>query len=63
MFQGNNSNTERENFLKNIFEREREIEKEHKQGRGRGGDRGSGVGSVLTAASPVWGSNSSTVRS
>ena len=37
------------------FERERES---HEQGRGTEGDRGSEVGSVLTAVSPTWGLNS-----
>ena len=36
-----------------------EREREHKQGREReGGYRGSDAGSVLTADSPMWGSNS-----
>ena len=32
-------------------------------GRGRDGDRGSEAGSVLSVQSPVWGSNSGTLRS
>ena len=42
-----------------IFKRERERERQREQGRGRErGHSGSEVGSVLTAESLTWGSNS-----
>ena len=41
-----------------FLEREREREGTRGGGAEREGDRGSEVGSVLTAASPMWGLNS-----
>ena len=45
-----------------LFLKEREREKRLEQGRGRERNRGSEAGSVLTAVSPMWGSNSPTAR-
>ena len=54
-------------FVMFIFERERETERERESanrgGAEREGDRGSEMGSPLTAKSLMWGSNSRTVRS
>ena len=49
-------------FISFIFERER-ARGRMSGGEHREGDRGSEVGSMLTADSPTWGSNSRTVRS
>ena len=45
-----------------IFERESESE-QARAGEGQREDRGSKMGSVLIAESPMWGLNSRTVRS
>ena len=53
-------------FLSYLFilrQRGKEREREWGRGREQEGDRGSEAGSVLTAESPMWGSNSRTTRS
>ena len=51
------------NYLERERERERERECVHEQGRGRKRGRGPQTGSMLSALSPMWGSNPRTMRS
>ena len=49
-------------FFERKRERERERERTNKGGAEREGDRRSKAGSMPTAETPMWGSNSQTVR-